>query len=260
MIDIKRLIFLILLLFIVNIIFSNRLTIATANIYGFNEKPNKVTDTILKINPDILIILEWSEINLNLNDLINHDYYTIINNPKTGTHGIAVLAKTKFQADGQVIISSIKGPCQMPFASASFIINNMRFTIFGVHLPPPLYACQNKTEETIKEIQSWVTDGKLNRDIGSGKKGDRVIIAGDFNTFSFSKIIKKFSKLGLIDSHEKSDKLYEPTWSPYEQLPKLARIDYIFVTKYFRINNSRTYKIPGSDHKGIICEISLDNN
>jgi len=256
----KTLLLLNILLIISNIISckekSDVLKIASANLNYANKNADKISDIILSLSPDIIVLVEYTGSNINIKKLLNQ--YKIVVEDKTGlASGIAVFAKKAINIQGEIIPSPIKGSCCWKIASVSLSLNNKQITIFGIHTPPPVGRCKEYNGLYIAKLHEWINRGKLKKNIGAGYKDDLVILAGDFNAFSFNKYMKKFKKLGLVDSHTKRKTLYEPTWSPFDSDLKLLRIDYIFISKYLNCLKSKTFIIPGSDHKGVIAEIEF---
>lgn len=254
---IKKIFFILLIMiFLCQFLFSGKIKIATANLYMGNLNKEEVTQQLLTLNADIITILEWRGNNIDKKKF--KDYLFIVDEPRNGTHGIAILSKATLNSFGKLVENPVKSPCAMPFASISFNINNKNITIITIHPPPPIKVCENATKKTIKAVQNWIQDGKLKTNVGSGKTNDYLILTGDFNSFSFSKMMKKFKNIGMIDSVKKSKSLYIGTWSPSKYIPKIARIDYIFISKYIKILESNTFKIPGSDHRGVLAEIEIE--
>ncbi|MCP3924438.1 MAG: hypothetical protein GY714_17840 [Desulfobacterales bacterium] len=92
----------------------------------------------------------------------------------------------------------------------------------------------------MRTISNWVKDGKLQRDIGVGKKDDLVIIAGDLNSTWFQSSIKDLMNTGLIDAYREANWRPGPTWSLFKWFPSLLRIDYIFVSSNLFVKNAWT--------------------
>lgn len=254
---IKRLIFTVLFIFFLyQLSYAETIKIATANLYAGNLNKKKITKQLLDLKADIIIILEWTGGNIEREKF--EDYTFIVNEPRFGTHGIAILSKKTLDSYGELLKNPVNSPCAMPFASISFKLDNKNITVLAIHPPPPIKVCEKATGKTIKAVQNWVEDGKLNTNVGSGKTNDYLIIAGDLNSFSFEKEIKNFEKIGMIDSIKKAKGLYIGTWSPSKYIPKLIRIDYIFVSKHLNLLKSNTFKISGSDHRGVWAEIKTE--
>lgn len=250
----KNLIYIIFLITCTNL-FSNNIRVSSINLNLYNNEIDAASEIIANLDSDVIILLEWTGININRKKMKAYNF--ILDEPRKGTHGIGILIKKHLTGDAKLIPSPYPNPCAMPFGSLRIKIEDKYISILAVHPPPPISVCEYSTKPTVLEIQKWVTNGKLNIDIGSGKINDLLVIAGDFNSFSFEDSIKNFKKIGMIDSMKYSNQLYRGTWSPSEYIPKLIRIDFIFVSKYLKITNSKIFKVPGSDHNGITSEIQI---
>jgi len=127
--------------------------------------------------------------------------------------------------------------------------------VLGVHAPPPISTCKGTTIPTLETICSWVRDGVLQRDVGAGKTGDVVIIAGDFNMYPFHPVFHRFKEVGLRDVFREANWRLGLTWKPLSWLPPMVRIDYILTGKHFQTVNAYVFNIPGSDHRGVAGDL-----
>lgn len=233
------------------------LRIGFANLNFENERVGALSEILKEIDSDVLIGLEWTGKNLELDVLKPHGFNIALNEPKSGTHGICIVVKDYLETQTSLVQSPIRGPCRLPIGLVRFYRNNKPIAVFGVHAPPPIRACRDTTEPTLKALSSWVTDGILRQDIGIAQKGDFAIIVGDMNTLSVQPSIKYFENSGLRDSYSTINWRPGPTWSPFSWLPALFRLDYIFVSSKVNISDSGIFNLPGSDHRGIFADIEI---
>lgn len=233
------------------------LKIVSANLSLDNKQPLKATQALIQESPDIVILLEWTGLNADARLLQTQGYTFIVNEPRRGTRGIALLAKAGLSAVGGLIEPPVRGPCAMPFGIMVFTLEGQDIALIGIHAPPPIEACEDTTRPTLQAIQTWIKDGRLAIDKKPATTGHRVILAGDFNARPSDKTMRRFVDRGLIDTSSKSNALYEPTWSPYESGPRLIRIDYVFVPKDFIVLGHRVIRLPGSDHAAVAAEIAI---
>ena len=238
---------------------DNALRIGLANLNFENKRISALSEIIKEINSDVLIGLEWTGNNIELDVLRPHGFKVALNEPKSGTHGICIIVKDYLITQASLIQSPIRGPCRLPIGIVRTYRNNKPIALFGVHAPPPIRACRNTTEPTLKVLSSWVKDGILRQDIGIAQKGDYAIIVGDMNTLSIQPSIKYFENSGLRDSYSTINWRPGPTWSFYSWLPALFRLDYIFVSSKVNILDSGLFNLPGSDHRGIFADIEINS-
>jgi endonuclease/exonuclease/phosphatase (EEP) superfamily protein YafD len=246
---------LVLLTMAVASLFSNPLqfTIVALNLFGSNRN-SRALDPVLKSRADILALVEWNG-NPQLRAKLA-DYTFRVDLPQSGAGGIAILTRD-ISAHGSIITNPLSGPCAMPLASISFAVGDKEITIIAVHAPPPVRSCGRTNAETIAAIQDWISNGRLNRSIGSGTATDYLIISGDLNALPSSSAIRTFEQLGMVDTATHSNQVAKGTWSPFGIIPRLARIDYIFVPESFTIVEAKTIRIPGSDHRGVKAILQL---
>lgn len=233
----------------------NLLRIGCANLNYKNKNAKKLTDDLIKTDFDIFIGIEWTGENLEKSLFESLNYKLILDSPKNGTHGFCIIAKEKLKIEADIIKAPVKGPCAIPICIARFYYCDKIISVFGIHSPPPIKVCNNTTNKTNIQISNWIEDGKLIKDIGIAKKGDYVILAGDFNARSNSKGIRFIKSKGMIDSFKKFNLFAGTTWSPKPWLPSLIRIDYIFYSKNIDVLDAKRFKIIGSDHKGLYIDI-----
>jgi endonuclease/exonuclease/phosphatase (EEP) superfamily protein YafD len=233
------------------------LRVGTINLNYENKSSTEVSKSLIKTDFDILVILEWQGKNLDLKKLDNAGYKVFLNQPRKGTHGVCIVGKNSWNLQTSLIPSPVLGPCPMPIATARFKLNNQNITLLGVHVPPPVPTCKETTIPTIQKICSWIEKGVLKQNIGIGKKGDTVIIAGDLNMYPCHPQMNCFKEAGLQDIFEEGSWRFRPTWSPKGLFPAIIRLDYIFSSSIFAVSDSYSFTVPGSDHRGVIGDLKV---
>lgn len=159
--------------------------------------------------------MEWTGTNLNLSELERRGYKPVVLEARHGTHGICILTKDIEATQANVLQSPVDGPCRMPIGVLRFLKKSTSVTIFGVHAPPPVSACEQTTAPTLRAISSWIRNGRVRQDIGVARQGDLAIVAGDLNTLPFYPAVTVFKESGLQDAYAKTHWRLGPTWSPF---------------------------------------------
>ncbi len=236
---------------------QNSLRIVAANINYKNPNKLKTSKLLAELNADILVILEYTGYNLDLSYFSRNGYKTILEKAINSPHGICTLVKDNIDVDGEMIKIPYKSPCQMPFSTIRFTRDNKIISLWGVHTPPPIPICEFKTGETIKELASYISGGRIVKDLGISKKGDFIVMAGDFNMFWFHSAISKLKENGLVDGYSDLHFLPATTWSPFSWFPYFVGLDYVFCSNEFKIINSYIMDIEGSDHSCVITDINF---
>jgi endonuclease/exonuclease/phosphatase (EEP) superfamily protein YafD len=236
---------------------TNAIRIIAANLNFENPYHKQITKLLAELNADMLVILEFTGYNLDLSYFESRGYKIALKKPINSPHGICTITKTNLEVESELIEIPYKSPCQMPFTTIRFKKGNKFISLWGVHTPPPVPACEFKTSNTIGALASYVSDGKIVKDLGISKIGDFIIMAGDFNMFWFHPAISKLKSKGLTDSFSEINILPATTWSPFFWFPQFVGLDYIFCSNELTIVNSYIMKIDGSDHSCVITDIKL---
>ncbi len=238
---------------------SNSLRIVAANINYQNPHRLKTSKLLSGLNADVLVILEFTGSNLDLAHFKKKGYKTVLSKATPHSpHGICTLVKNDIDADGELIRIPYKSPCQMPFTTIRFARDGKVISLWGVHAPSPVLACEFKTGETINALASYVSNGRLAKALGVSKKGDIIVMAGDFNMFWFHPAISELKDKGLVDGYSASHFLPATSWSPFSWFPFFVGLDYIFCSDEFKISDSYIMPIEGSDHCCVITDITLE--
>jgi endonuclease/exonuclease/phosphatase (EEP) superfamily protein YafD len=223
------------------------LRVATANYLLTNTSHQDFVDLIDKTRPDVLVIEEYES---DLEPLLNQINLVKLESVENrGTHSIAIFLKTDFIGIANVIHPERMSLCTMPYIHSRIDIYNLTVDVLGLHLPPPLLVCGHKTDESFKSIHKVINETQMDNRFS--------IIAGDFNSFSWSNGIHSLLNAGWTDSYDHARFFPGPTWSPSTFFPSMIRIDYIFTNQPERIKSSYHVRIPGSDHRMVITDFQL---
>lgn len=233
---------------------ESSLRIVSMNVMANNILDDKLQNEILKARPDIIVIVEWTGNNLDLNKFREAGYVINLNHPRKLVYGLCILSK--YIGDALIIESPIETPCAFPMSQFRFKWLNETVSLLAFHAPPPVPLCGGTTNDYIIAVSEWITDGKLNRDFIPGSESDPVIIAGDFNSISFDRGIRKIYSKGLTDIHSQYD-FTSQTWKPFVRFPYIAKIDYIFYPDQLKSTNAWRFNIEGSDHLGLMSDFEL---
>lgn len=231
--------------------------IAYSNINFENNNPLEVTKKLLDTDADIILVTEWTGKNLDPIDILSSGYKVVVDSPGNGTHGALLFARKNIGITSIMVDNPVSGPCSMPILTASLQYRDTLITILGVHAPPPVESCKSTTDKTVRYFASLVSNRKLAKDIGVGRRGDSIILVGDLNTLPFDATIGDILNSGLDDAHKRAGRFMGATWAPFYALPGLARIDYIFSSPELNIQNLWNTRMSGSDHNLLVADYDL---
>lgn len=237
---------------------NGHLRVGVANLLAYSSDTAALTDNLVDTAADIIVLLEWTGHNVYLDTLREAGYRMIVDEPRHGTHGICVLAKSNLDCSGSIVGSPAGGPCQFPVANTRVRVGDQDFAVIGFHAPPPLPQCDFTTNQTVEALAAWFAEGRLTRDVGVCQEGDLAVIAGDFNSFSFWEGIERITASGFQDCYRAArGKPLAPTWAPNIVPFELFRIDYVFAPDELEIAQAWVVDLPGSDHQAVVADIAL---
>ena len=222
----------------------NSLLVASSNFLYSNSDELSFLSQIKKLDVDILLITEYKA---SLEKyLLKLGFVKLASKDERGTHSIALFTKSNYKGKASVLYPKKISPCTMPYIAAKLKFEDKIVNFLGVHLPPPLPRCKFMTNESFASIFDYVDRFDFNKEF--------TIIAGDFNSFSFSDGISEMNKRNWVDSYTESNFFPGPTWSPFSFLPAFFRIDYIFTNHKEKIMDSYSVSVDGSDHRMVITD------
>ncbi|MFB9053828.1 endonuclease/exonuclease/phosphatase family protein [Formosa undariae] len=223
---------------------SQSVSIISVNVYQFNKKYDKLLQLVKEVKPDILLTMESNQAWEDALSAIESDYPNYKKVALENTYGMHFY--TKLPVKSLKLHHFISD--DLPSIEARICLeNDMRFTFFGIHPPPP-----SPTEEDTSRER----DGEL---LALGKKildtEGPVIVLGDFNNVAWAKssiLFRKTSK--LIDP-----RIGRGFVSTYHAKYKLLRfpIDLCFHSPHIVIQDFKTLRYVGSDHLPLYCNFYI---
>ncbi len=229
------------------------LRLIAANLSYQNGKAGEVSDILIRTDFDLAVLTEWTGKNALRDRLQKAGYVIALDYPMEGTHGLCVLAKTDLKIESDMVPTPIMSLCRMPFAVSRFLFHGVYITFIGAHTPPPVSACHDANRPTLKAMAAWIENGRLKSDLGPGRKGDPVLIAGDLNEYHPSRSLARFSTVGMTDAFQCGWKP-QPTWAPMG-VPSLIKIDHILMGKGFTATGAYVIDMNGSDHRSVVADL-----
>ncbi len=226
--------------------------IMSINVLRTNEKHQNIINEIATQNPNIFILIEYTQALhsvLQKSDFVinqypnNHHTFTTHNNAEDG---VAIYSKEPIKIEeeffnGKLIVITTE-------------VKYKKLYIITGHLENPVSSKQNHSirDQQIRKITEQTIKYNTIQEMP-------VIVIGDFNTtqysFAFSDMLKKG---GLKNAQIGFG--YKPTWSPF--LTKHTRhlgiqIDHALHTQEVQINNFKVGNFIGSDHYPIIIDLII---
>jgi APA family basic amino acid/polyamine antiporter len=219
-------------------------SVASLNLLAGNHKHDEVLDLIGNLDADLVVCLEvtppWAETLQKLNRLYRFQEIT----PRDHAFGIAVLSRQpiaarEFQPLGldrpQLLI-------RVPLP------DDRAWYLGATHVDPPIRPQMALDRDAC--LNEWSTELLA--------QGAPAVMMGDFNTTPWSPVFRKLlAQKKWWDSRGGFGN--QPTWPSW--LGGLGiPIDHALVGSGVRVLNRSTFAIPGSDHRGLLLELSIANN
>lgn len=236
---------------------SECLRVGTKNILFTNRHKADILRDVIREDLDIVLFLEFNGKNIGMESYRKHGYKVVVTHPRLYTHGLLLLAKSDLHISGTVEPLPVRGLCRLPFCIARLIVNGKATVLLGVHLPPPISRCEGSRQLAINYFAALLKKGRLRQDIKMAKKGDPVILFGDFNTISFESALDTLYRAGLEDVYSRHHWQPGPTWSQPRWFPAIFRIDFIFIPFFYKSSGAWPVHINGSDHRGVTADIII---
>lgn len=223
---------------------EERLTILTFNVRGDNQRFEEVKAQIREIDPDVLIVPEftvrWKEELAELNDVWP---YQVVE-PRWHGFGIALFSKRPIVASTTHQLTS--DLTDNPVVEAELELDGRPVRILGLHLFSPTNLPRMRLRNAqLKELPTIVRSREL-----------PTVVAGDFNCTPWSPpLFRCLSRSGLRDSRQGFG--YQASWHA-RMWPLFIPIDHFFLSREWHVHRRRVEDDRGgSDHLPVLIEISL---
>ena len=210
------------------------LKVASFNSYAGNPNPVAIADEVLRLDPDLMVLVEFDKSKAQALDVLRQKYPYQETCWQLSDCDFAILSKTPIT--DVVAKDDWAGP---RFMSVKMGPEFGNVTIIGLHTSRfPHQRSQLKQILVFIKYMEGITG--------------RVVLMGDFNATPFSRITQTLSD-GL--SFERLT--YLPTWSATYGFPQLA-IDHIFVSPGIRaLSQEHIGEYAGSDHFPITMTLGI---
>jgi endonuclease/exonuclease/phosphatase (EEP) superfamily protein YafD len=215
--------------------------ILMANVEYINEDEAAVLQMIGDVNPDILIVEEFTPAWQTTLEAISADYPHSELSPRTDAYGIALYSRLPYER------SEIRtvGPSRFPSVFAWYELDGRPLTVVGTHPPPPLN--KDDLEDRDQQLAAIIEYASA--------QSEATIVAGDFNVTTWSPIFQDM----LFDSDLREARRgfgLHPTW-PTSFLPLGVPFDHILVSPGVAVHNFGRGADTGSDHYPVFADFSI---
>lgn len=223
---------------------SATISVLSVNVYQFNTNYQPLIDLVEKVNPDILLTMESNMDWEKALSVIESDYPYHKKVALENTYGIHFYSKIETE---EIKVNYLVAD-DLPSIEAHLkTADQQRFTLFGLHPPPPSPTESQTSKERDGELMIVAKKAKTAK--------DSVVVVGDFNNVTWSKASILFRKTSeLLDP--RIGRGFVSTYHakyPFFQFP----IDLFFHSTDVVIKCFKTLGNIGSDHLPLYCEFYL---
>ncbi len=227
------------------------------NVLGSNSQHVDVIQQINEVEPDILVISEYTRYWHVVLDVIVEDYPYSVRVPRWHGFGIAIFSKFPIRDHQVVQLSRFRtdNPCVL----ANVEIDNQVVQLGCVHVVSP-------TQTKRLEIRNQQL-----REAGEAVSQVEVptLLCGDFNCTTWSPFLQRLLKRTHLRhsrrgfGYQGSFKLEYPQGAPdwiAKNVPLYLPIDHVLVSKEIHIHHREIGENDGSDHYPVICDFSISES
>ena len=224
----------------------NSLRIMSYNVLGTNLEFEAVAKEISHFNPDVLVILEFTQNWEQALRVFHERYPHRVTEPRWHGFGIAVFSKLPIEDFS--IIDSTQRRADLPIIRARFKFHERFIELIGLHFVSPL----NGNRMSLRNLQFR----ELAKELAS-RTGPRIVV-GDFNCTTWSNHFCEFLlQTQLRDSRQGFG--LQATWAP-SYLPLQIPIDHALVSREIHVHDRQIGERNGSDHRPVIIDLSISQS
>lgn len=220
------------------------LKLMSFNVLFTNRNYKSVIDEIVKHNPDVVTILEYSRKWESELALLRKTHPYVANEPRQHTFGVAIYSRYPLTKIKKSKLPAIN--IDNPFLSTVVSFDDQSIRLAAVHA----YSPTSKARLSFRNQQFKKVAELL------GSSDTPTVVVGDFNCTPWSPFLKDFQKrTGLSDSRRGFGN--QATWPTQSRLLRIP-IDQAFVSPNICVHNRFVGGATSSDHLPIILEISTE--
>ena len=122
-------------------------------------------------------------------------------------------------------------------------------TVTAVHLLPPVHHRERRWQHELGLLRSALAEA-----------GGAQLVAGDFNATRDHRPFRQLLAEGFVDCADAARRRRWPafTWPSTRRCRPVMRLDHVLASRnQFVVRESRTVRIPGTDHRGVLAIVEL---
>lgn len=216
--------------------------ILTQNLYNGRGDPDSFAHVLRTHQPDVVAVQELSA---NSTSVLEDWGTTTLLDPRDDTTGMGVAVR------GAAIMERLDFPFRSPVtvtlpADAWDLGTDVQ--VVNAHLVNPIARPIPRSRQLrVRELEA------LQALIRDGSRPQARILVGDFNSSPVWPLYRKLRK--LVTDGAVAAGTARRTWGPWPSSPRLLRIDHVFTRGPVQVMATRTVKVAGADHRGLLIEV-----
>jgi vancomycin resistance protein VanJ len=230
--------------------------VMTANVQYVNSNADAVASAVFEYSPDVIAVQELSsEISAPLAEKLRERYPYQELYPESSSHGMGIFSRYPITSSSPAEMEPLSCRCQQMTVD----FNGKQVTIINVHPSPP----KGRLKRDVPPIEFRTADNEAAlRTILARADAiqEPLLILGDFNVGEgqppYSWVQDRYrDTYGEVGS---GFGLTFPATQAYGRpVFPMVRIDYIFHDEAWTSRSAWTVLLPGSDHRGVVADLSL---
>jgi endonuclease/exonuclease/phosphatase (EEP) superfamily protein YafD len=243
---------------------ETNLKVMTYNVLGKQDNPSQAVEVIQKAGTDLVFIQELNPRLAELLDtMLSHDYPYQILDPQESAYGMGTISRYPMQLSDEKMPLDWIGVPQIILMD----FNGTTLTLLNFHTYPMVLCAPSCITENFRyrEAQAQAIARLFSKTTGP------FLAAGDVNATYMNDTARIIRNSGLRDTWREGGfglgHTFPGSALPQSDRPRiwnfpvpkwLARIDYIFVSSHWTVQNAVLADFDGvSDHRGVIVDLSL---
>jgi hypothetical protein len=208
-----------------------------------NADARGVGEALNGVHADVAVVTGCSRGSLAEETVAVGGYRLVADGRDPTPTGICMLARV--DGDATVMEPPWTAPCSGPIVVGRFSAGEVSQVVIGVHLPSRLPACGGGGDVALKALAGQIEAGRLRADLGPGRAGDGVVVAGNLN--AAGRQLAPLWAVGLVDAGGAKP---EATWRAG---PVGLALDHVLFPGGWSVERFSTFAIPGSAHRGVVA-------
>jgi len=157
--------------------------------------------------------------------------------PRTNCYGIALFSKRPFTRVGTIVVQG------SPFIEAVIDVDGQPLRLLAVHATSPIsYAHFQRRNRQLDHLARYVA-----------QSATATLLVGDLNTVPWDSAFERFcNRAGLAPTAGTEQRTW-PSIGPLALIP----LDHLLISRTMSTSSIVTFHIAGSDHRGLLAEVTI---